>query len=711
MISGIPAKRVPLGWNPKLVNVDAYGVCARIAPGSKVFGARRHFPFTADDGADTLTVTGHPWVTGDLVYCTTSDTLPDPLAESIGYYVIYVDANTIQVATTYANAIAGAAIDLIDTGTGTHRVGYGAVNGREQNHAQNMLVFMFGARVYVSDLRMSEYISVLNISDTYPSGVSMIAEEGDNMIVASNSGIFRVVLDDDFYYMYPINDAPPIVLVTDVNEDVAAGLVFGYRYTYGHAIITSTGNRDRHTSGAELVHESGTCFVPGGERDYGEVFFDSAISDDAADPHTIGDLTLSDAVNHATHFPLYRTKNIGENSGGISPTTGIGNRLDRMCWCADVPVAKAFNINDPGGGVVLTIPDGNNNTVLGEIGNEIELRDLLGGATFTRNITSVDTAARTITVDGAGINGAHVAAIGHGRVFRASQAGVIITIDQPAAGVFLATDKGKPIFRADGGIAYIAEYISATQARAAVSETWSNLGCTMKPAAGNFYRKWNDTVLDDGAGVGKIDLNDRILSGKSLYIPRRFHREIPNGNLVATAPGFMIAGQRDEVVYRYSATGDKPWCAGYYLPVVQQFELKSTMRHFVLFPSMLVIPCAKCTYTLALNVTVDAGKTEIGESIPALKEPILVDSFTGVTAWGSITFKGESLILAVTSEPALRSFDGHSWSKQNFAIDQRTGFDAVQKDYFNRMDLYYGVIGSYVPLGGLKLWFKRWIDA
>lgn len=73
-------------------------------------------------GSDTITLTAHAFNNGDKVRFTTDDTLPDPLATLTDYWVIFVDANTIKVAASQADAELGIAIDLIDGGTGNHTI-------------------------------------------------------------------------------------------------------------------------------------------------------------------------------------------------------------------------------------------------------------------------------------------------------------------------------------------------------------------------------------------------------------------------------------------------------------------------------------------------------------------------------------------------------------------------------------------------------------
>jgi len=60
--------------------------------------------------------------TGEGIVFTTDDTLPDPLVPGTLYYAIRINATTIKVATSLANASAGTAIVLTDVGIGTHTI-------------------------------------------------------------------------------------------------------------------------------------------------------------------------------------------------------------------------------------------------------------------------------------------------------------------------------------------------------------------------------------------------------------------------------------------------------------------------------------------------------------------------------------------------------------------------------------------------------------
>lgn len=85
--------------------------------------------FTADAGTDVCTWTtraNNPGniLTGTRVRLTTTTTLPGGLATATDYYVIRVDDDTFSLATSYANAVAGTAINITDAGTGTHTVNW-----------------------------------------------------------------------------------------------------------------------------------------------------------------------------------------------------------------------------------------------------------------------------------------------------------------------------------------------------------------------------------------------------------------------------------------------------------------------------------------------------------------------------------------------------------------------------------------------------------
>jgi polygalacturonase len=76
---------------------------------------------TGGAGAHSWINIAQPWQTGHgPLRVTSTTTLPAGLALSTDYWWIKVTSSTGKLATSYANAIAGTAVDITDTGTGTH---------------------------------------------------------------------------------------------------------------------------------------------------------------------------------------------------------------------------------------------------------------------------------------------------------------------------------------------------------------------------------------------------------------------------------------------------------------------------------------------------------------------------------------------------------------------------------------------------------------
>ena len=76
---------------------------------------------TTDVAVATDIITVNMYIaTGTAMRFRTTTTLPDPLAVDTTYYAINSTNNSIQIATTLANAIASTEITITDVGEGTH---------------------------------------------------------------------------------------------------------------------------------------------------------------------------------------------------------------------------------------------------------------------------------------------------------------------------------------------------------------------------------------------------------------------------------------------------------------------------------------------------------------------------------------------------------------------------------------------------------------
>lgn len=81
-----------------------------------------------DTTGNDITATAHGYQTGARIYITSTTSIPEGIPtslsvmQSLPVYVIRVDANTIQLADNYDDAIAETPLDLTNQGTGTHTI-------------------------------------------------------------------------------------------------------------------------------------------------------------------------------------------------------------------------------------------------------------------------------------------------------------------------------------------------------------------------------------------------------------------------------------------------------------------------------------------------------------------------------------------------------------------------------------------------------------
>lgn len=81
-----------------------------------------------NDGSHEITYTSHGLVTGDKVtYTDGGGTAVVGLTDGGTYYVIRIDANTLKLASSYANAIAGTAIGITSGIGSNHKLTYGTM--------------------------------------------------------------------------------------------------------------------------------------------------------------------------------------------------------------------------------------------------------------------------------------------------------------------------------------------------------------------------------------------------------------------------------------------------------------------------------------------------------------------------------------------------------------------------------------------------------
>tara|TARA_B100000035_G_scaffold11031_1_gene9310 strand:+ start:2328 stop:3137 length:810 start_codon:yes stop_codon:yes gene_type:complete len=116
-INTASANRFPIGFGriaaaPSRIGVNIEGAqVATIGKPSTVS--------TVDTASNELSITAHPFNTGDRVVVTSTGSVPGGLAANVGYFVISVSPNSIKLATSRANAVSNTDIDIQSSGSGT----------------------------------------------------------------------------------------------------------------------------------------------------------------------------------------------------------------------------------------------------------------------------------------------------------------------------------------------------------------------------------------------------------------------------------------------------------------------------------------------------------------------------------------------------------------------------------------------------------------
>lgn len=117
IIQSYGARTAPAGWlncNGSTVSRTTYAqLFTAINPTTGTFTVTIASPAV-------VTLTAHGYSTGDQIYLTTTGALPTGLSANTLYYVIRIDANSFNLASSRANAYASTKINTSGTQSGTH---------------------------------------------------------------------------------------------------------------------------------------------------------------------------------------------------------------------------------------------------------------------------------------------------------------------------------------------------------------------------------------------------------------------------------------------------------------------------------------------------------------------------------------------------------------------------------------------------------------
>ena len=116
-ISGSSADRFPIGFGrvttaPQKIGVNVEGTQVATIGKPQTAGA-------VDTASNEISLTSHPFNTGDRVVVTSTGAVPGGLVTGTGYFVIASTASSIKLSTTRAGAVGNSEIDIQSAGSGT----------------------------------------------------------------------------------------------------------------------------------------------------------------------------------------------------------------------------------------------------------------------------------------------------------------------------------------------------------------------------------------------------------------------------------------------------------------------------------------------------------------------------------------------------------------------------------------------------------------
>ena len=167
-----------------------------------------------------VTWTNHGLSTGSPVIFTTTGALPTGINSGTTYYAIVVDANTFQLATTFANALAGTAVNTSGSQSGTHTARRGAIAqtfGPQDTLSTSSLENIDGADFVIRGSR-----SIGNkpggsiVFQVSPAGTSGTAQNAlINAVTINSSGLLQF-LSSSQSYIGDLGAAGPFLAVTNL---------------------------------------------------------------------------------------------------------------------------------------------------------------------------------------------------------------------------------------------------------------------------------------------------------------------------------------------------------------------------------------------------------------------------------------------------------------------------------------------------------------
>lgn len=218
-------------------------------------------PAAVNISTDELTI-ANTYVTGDLIRISTTDTLPAPLQVNTDYYVIYVNATTIRLAVSLANAYNGNQINLTTQGVGTHTLqqySFTVIAYQQEEPLQNPVI---GTSDGITSWQRFDLPDLLILRDTLTLTINAIEWTRVDTLVNSLS------TDTHFELIYQSNNSAYILFGNSTYGAIPPAFDITANYAYGGGAdsnISSLNRINQYAGGnADITGVSNTTTFSGG---------------------------------------------------------------------------------------------------------------------------------------------------------------------------------------------------------------------------------------------------------------------------------------------------------------------------------------------------------------------------------------------------------------------------------------------------------------
>lgn len=715
----IPSSEIPERGVYYLNNLQNLGFSVQTRSGTRNWGnyktseASVQFPNIADGISLSSVISGQ----GRRTWTSTSDNTFSVL--DIGNFIVrqldgktvseeilvYVDDKTVTTRTSTS-----------DTGeTEVVSIG-GPLNGWLYSDVWDRVIALVGDVVFVSkDRYMTEwykaqFIGIPNgldsLTTTAPTNAISTFEEYNNAIYFFNSGgIYKVEMSSYPYCFYKVNTSCPKRKIGDTGNlstepelpDGTEQYLYGRKRSYTISRLSGEGERDHRSPNVTIEWESGGVIVDETQdRDYG-VSWEYPKANYPADPDDgsrafprvptvpYGSILAEEDSIHATHLTVYGSLNIHPEYG-ISRS---GNEPELLIFEEDIPVVTVVNISV---GAFLRSTPFIDYYELGSGGEDVP-----DNIATSNGFASVDGETVVVGIDKdagemsftktTGINVGDVLAISFGSdiPIKATKLGSNITIDLVGSekDITELLQYGMPIYWSDGSIDYIKEYISNTEI-----VIWEG---TTQPSGKLSGALFSPRELKVTPSVSDADLKVR---SEVRFMQSRFWTPVENSDLGVISGGFCFFARSNTEIVKYTQLSQKfEYFIGYHNEPLQNIAITNdVVKELRGFDNLVAIRCSGSTKAVSSS---DYTSNEYANSryvfvVNNINETSKTIGSSGVGSSAKIF--GTNSEWVITSEPALRMFDGINYGENVLDNKLMNKLLELQNSYSTWHDPNWGLI-------------------